>query len=104
MVSHVGQRCMIAAAQLRQSGAWWAWWVSVEAWSWTLPAKLFLPVTLFGPILRLLMARTYPLLVGSGTGQRGKRYQPKGGDLLPGVDAQALFYALTPSSFREDDF
>ena len=28
----------------------------------------------------------------------GKRYQPKGGDLLPGVDGQALFYALMLST------
>src|ERR687894_3094183 len=70
MASHVGQRCMIAAAQLGRSGAGWAWCESVVPWSRTLSATLLLSVMVFAPILRLLLTRTYPLRVGRGIDQR----------------------------------
>src|SRR5918998_4038182 len=70
MASHVGQRCMIAAAQLRRSGSGWAWCVFVVGWSRTLFAKLFLSVMVFAPILCLLLARIYPPWVCSDIHQR----------------------------------
>src|SRR5918997_5287217 len=68
--SHVGQRCMIAAAQLGRSGAGRAWCESAVAWSRTLSAKLFLSVIVFAPILRLRLTRIYPQGVCSGIDQR----------------------------------